>query len=280
MKDGTRIREAARFLFDQHRGQKPFEPVPQPFAPSCIDEAYIVQEELQALLETTCGSIAGLKIGLTTPVMQQMVGVREPISGAIFARTIHHSPAAVRRTEYVHLGIECEIAFQIEKEMLVSKAPHDREAVASAVGAAMAALELVDDRNADYSKLAAHMPSVIADNVWNAGVILGKPITEWHQIDLATVRGTLLINGTAVGEGCGSDVMGHPLEALAWLANHLARRGRSLMRGMIVMTGAIVGLKPVNDGDTIEFSLDGLGAATLMVMKERYTERTFRFEIP
>ena len=75
----------------------------------------------------------------------------------------------------------------------------------------------------------------------------------------------MVINGAVVGEGHGSDVMGHPLEALVWLANMLATRGTSLSQGMIVMTGSIVATKFVNPGDVVTLSVDGLGEVRLSV---------------
>ena len=265
MFDNNRVPEAARFLYEEHQARKPFEPIPRPHTPSSIDEANAVQEGFQQLLAETYGPIAGYKIALTTPVMRQMLGVNEPIAGAILAKTIYHSPTTLRRADYVHLGIECEIAFQLSKELAAVRAPYRRDTVADAVGTVMAAFELIDDRNADYSTLAAQVLSVIADNAWNAGIVLGAPVANWRTVDLAAVRGTMTINGVVVGEGRGSDVMGHPLEALVWLVNMCAQRGKSLSPGNTVMTGSVVALKFVNPGDVVRLSVDGLGEVHLYV---------------
>ena len=96
-------------------------------------------------------------------------------------------------------------------------------------------------------------------------MVLGPQVTAWRNIDLAATRGAMIINGQRAGEGKGGDVMGHPLEALAWLANTLAARGKSLSQGMIVMTGSIVSTKFLNTGDTATVSIDGLGEARLTV---------------
>ena len=127
----------------------------------------------------------------------------------------------------------------------------------------MPAIEVIEDRGAAYSNL--FFPWTIADNVWNAGVILGLPVTDWREIDLVGARGTMTINDEMVGEGRGGDVLGHPLEALAWLANTLAERGKGLTEGMIVMTGNIVSTKFLNPGDTATVSVEGLGTASLQV---------------
>ena len=127
----------------------------------------------------------------------------------------------------------------------------------------MPAFELVDDRGADYSDL--FFLGVVADNAWNAGIVLGPQITAWHHIDRAIARGAMVVNGQQVGEGIGGDVMGHPLEALAWLANTLAARGKTLSQGMIVMTGSIVSTKFLSSGDSAAVSIHGLGEAQLTV---------------
>jgi 2-keto-4-pentenoate hydratase len=266
MPDGDRIQQASRFLWEEHRAHKPFEPMPATLAPRTVDEAYAMQDELHSLMIEVHGPLAGYKIALTTPVMQRMVGFHAPIAGAILARTIHSSPITLRRTDYVRLGVECEIAVQLGRDLPAAQASYRRDQVADAVAAVMPAFELIDDRQADYTQLAAHVLTLIADNAWNAGIVLAAPSRDWHAIDLAAARGVMLINGTVVGEGHGRDVMGHPFEALLWLVNMLAQRGKSLTQGMIVMTGSIVATKFVNPGDTVGLSVDGLGEAQLSVI--------------
>jgi len=135
--------------------------------------------------------------------------------------------------------------------------------VAKVVDAVMPAFELIEDRGADYSDL--FFLGVMADNAWNAGLVLGQPIIEWQDIDLESAAGEMVINGEPVGGGKGGDALGHPLEALAWLANSLAERGQSLKRDMIVMTGSIVSTKFLDQGDEVSFDIDTLGEVWLTV---------------
>jgi 2-keto-4-pentenoate hydratase len=88
---------------------------------------------------------------------------------------------------------------------------------------------------------------------------------EWKDIDLAALRGVASINGAKVGEGLGRDVMGNPLDALVWLANHLAARGLGLWRGDTVITGSLVTSKFPKAGDHIHFDAGALGAVELQV---------------
>jgi 2-keto-4-pentenoate hydratase len=250
---------AARFLAEGHARLAPFEPVPQIFAPRTIQQAFAAQDALQAIMTDTLGPVAGWKIALTTRVMQQMVGWHEPVPGAVFARTVHRSPAQVHAERFTHLGIECELAVRLGADLPAHGAPYDRDAVAAAVAAVMPAFELVDDRRVDYSRFAANILSFVADNAWNAGVVLGAPVTDWHTLDLASLHGVLSVNGEPEGEGHGRDVMGHPLDALTWLANALAARGRGLAAGMLIMTGSIVATRFVAAGDEAAFRLGALG---------------------
>jgi 2-keto-4-pentenoate hydratase len=183
----------------------------------------------------------------------------------MFESTLKRSPARVRAADYVRLIIEFEIAVQIAEDLPAADKPFFRDRVARSVGAVMPALEIADDRNADYKQLARHPLELIADNCWNEGAVLGAPRTDWKAIDLAAVRGVATINGNKVGEGKGADTMGHPLDAVAWLADHLASEGRGLLRGDVVITGSIVTTKAVSPGDLVRFEVDKLGAVELRV---------------
>jgi len=266
MPDEDRIQQAARFLCEEHRARKPFEPLPTSLTPRTVDEAYAMQEWFHTYMGELHGPVAGYKVALTTPVMRQMVGLHEPIAGAILARTIHPSTVSLRQADYGRLGVECEIAVQLGMDLPAAQAPYRLNQVVDAVADVIPAFELVDDRQADYTQLAALVLTLIADNAWNAGIVLGAPYRDWHPVDLAAARGVMIINGEVVGEGRGRDVMGHPFEALLWLANMLAERGKSLTQGMIVMTGSLVATRFVNPGDAVSLAVEGLGEVQLSVL--------------
>ena len=124
----------------------------------------------------------------------------------------------------------------------------------------MAAIEVVDDRYVDYRSL--DTPTLIADDFFNAAWVLGEPVESWREIDLARVSGRMTINGDEVGTGAGGDILGHPLAALAWLANALAARGRSLAAGEFVLLGSVVQTRWVEAGDLVEVEIEGLGQAS------------------
>ncbi|HEV3009514.1 MAG TPA: fumarylacetoacetate hydrolase family protein [Burkholderiales bacterium] len=256
---------AAKQLLESHQRRVRFAPLPPELAPRTESEAYAIQDAFIALRAEKLGAIAGYKIALTSAEMRRFVGVDSPQAGAMFESTLHRSPARVRAADYVRLIVEFEIAVQIAEDLPAADKPFSRARVAQAVGAVMPALELADDRNADYKALAKHPLELIADNCWNEGAVLGAPVEDWKAIDLAAVRGVATINGNKVGEGRGADAMGHPLAAVAWLADHLASIGRGLLRGDVVITGSIVTTKTVTSGDFVRFDVAELGSVELRV---------------
>ena len=102
-------------------------------------------------------------------------------------------------------------------------------------------------------------PTLIADDFFAAGCVLGPSVPRSSVPDLKAVKGRALVNGEEVSQGTGADVLGHPHNALAWLANHLAAEGKSLHAGQLVLTGSLVKTLWLKAGDKVRMELDGLG---------------------
>lgn len=239
--------------------------MPASLVPRGIEEAYAVQDAFVALKALACGPVVGHKIALTTPQMRSLVGMNEPIAGCLHARQVVRGPASVRAADYGRLLVEFEICARIDEDLPPGGAPYLSQQVGAAVGAVMPAFELADDRNADYGTLAARGYELAGDNAWNEGAVLGESAAAWRGIDLADVRGVATINGAAVGVGRGADSMGHPFAVVAWVANHLARRGRGLRQGDIVICGSLVTSKFPRQGDALRFEAGALGSVELTV---------------
>ena len=125
------------------------------------------------------------------------------------------------------------------------------------------AFELIDDRNADYDDLDA--ASIIADRCWCAGAVIGKRVADWRRLDLAAASAVLTWNGETAERATAGASMGHPLEGLAWIANHLAERGRALARGDIAITGSAMKTRFPRPGDAAIYSVEGLGEVRIRV---------------
>ena len=121
----------------------------------------------------------------------------------------------------------------------------------------MAGIEIVDDRDAGAD---ATIGLLVADNAMNYGCVIGQEEVYTPAVDLAAVSGRLTIDGQPAGEGVGENVLGGPLQVLALLGNSLARRGRSLDAGAIVMTGSLAVTVWPQPGETVRWEVDGLEA--------------------
>ena len=258
MNKSDRTGAMARWMWDARQRRETFRNLPDELHPASIAEAYAAQEIYYRLAEPAYGAVAGAKIATTTKVMQRLMGIDHACGGAIFARTIHHSPAKLRAADFINLRIESEIALKLGADLLASRAPWTSAAVAPAVAGAMPAFELIEDRHADYAKSQA--TSLIVENCWNGGVVLGKP-KSIPVAALVGIVGRLTMDGKAVGEGGAED----PCATLAWLANHLAERGRDLKAGMVVITGSLIPTVSIASGQRAVFTVDGLGETVMDV---------------
>jgi len=263
--------DAAQWLMNEHAEGRRFVPLSGVLRPADIGAAYDVQDALVALRMKAWGCrLAGYKIALTTPAMRKFVGYDNSIAGHVLAAHVVPSPATMRVADFGRLGFECELAFLITEDLPPAAEPVDRARVSSVIGAVAPAFELVDDRNADYTAFGKDdgttMLSLAADNAWNRGVVLGEWRIDWQAIDLAAVHGVLQINGEDAGEGWGRDVLGHPLDAMVWIARHLHQRGRTLRKGELVITGSLITSKFPKPGDSVRFSAAGVGEVSMRIV--------------
>ena len=260
----SRVMQAAEALLEQFRGKEKYL-LEDDLLPESIAEAYEIQAAYQGSLSTEYGAVAGYKIAYTTTALQQASGISEPVAGVILAKNVRHSPAVLDAADFLQPGIECEVGVRLGRDLPASGAPYNRDGVSEAVSEVMTAFEVVDNRRTQGQDTQMQLLTTISSNILNAGVVLGQPVSDWRGIHLAGCRGYMEINGELVGEGMGADVMGHPLEPLAWLANALADQGRELKAGMVVITGSIVSPKWLAAGDTALIEIEGLGKAELSV---------------
>lgn len=220
-----------------------------------LSDAYRVQDEYVAAIIGE-NRVAGYKIGLTSKRMQEMCGIDQPICGTIFSNRVHNSGVHLSLSDHGRLGLEFEICVRLGRDLIANGVPFTPESAGSAVDAIAAAIELVDDRHADYGVLDCN--TLVADNSWNAGAVLGPFVTP--PADLGEVEGIAYQDGVEISRGRGSDALGHPFVPLAWLANHLAASGRALRKGDIVMTGSIVTTRFPAGAFNYRFDLAGLGS--------------------
>jgi 2-keto-4-pentenoate hydratase len=250
-------RHAAQIIASARRSLMPLAALPQPVMPMSVEDGYRVQSEVHQLLATELGPLVGYKIGCTSEVMQKYLAIPHPCAGGVHRRGAHQGGVVLNAADFVRVGVECEIAVRLEKDLVAGGAPFTGDSVAASIDCYLPAIEIVDDRYDNWETLGA--PTLIADDFFAAGIVLGRPVGRSAVADLIDVEGRALINGQEMGRGTAADVLGHPHNALAWLANHLASQGTGLRAGEVVMTGSLVKTVWLKAGDQATMEFSGLG---------------------
>lgn len=229
-----------------------------------LDDGYRVQERANCLLEERLGKRVGFKIGGTTESMRRYLRIAEPLGGEVFASDVHENGARLAFADRVRPGIETEIAVRLARPLRARPARYGREEVAEAVDTMMAAIELVDDRYEDFA--AAGGPTLVADNVFNAACILGEELSGWRHLALDRLLARTLIDGSEVARGTSDALMGHPLDALVWLANRRSAQGHGLDAGAFVSLGSITPVQWLAAPGTARIEVEGLGAVEVTLV--------------
>jgi 2-keto-4-pentenoate hydratase len=255
----TTARRAAEALLMEHKHGARFEALHPRHGLATIPDAYDVQDRYVELLRADHGEPIGYKVGLTSAAMQTFCGIDHPIAGVVLRNRLHKSPATVRRGDYGRLGLEFEIAVRIGSD--VPATAQTAAAVGPCIDGVCAAIELVDDRGADYGGL--DVRSLVADNSWNGGIVISSFATSWPALE--SVHGNATQDGSPLGEGYGRDILGHPFNSVAWLNAHLASRGDRLRKGQMVMTGSVMKTVFPTAAAHYRFDLVGLGLVEVSV---------------
>ena len=234
-------------------------PLPEHCRPQTEDDGYSVQEVLHGVFKDDLGGRrVGYKIGCTNPVMQKNLGIDQPCGGSVSNRLVHRNHLETPLTNYVKPGVECEIGVILARDLDPTDAPFDRTNITDMISAVMAAIEIVDNRYEGGPAIG--VPTLIADDFYNAGAVLGEQMTEWQGIDLAALNGRVMVDSVEQDAGKGAAVMGHPLEAVAWFLNMKAARGEILKEGEFILTGTLTMVQWIDEPCTVTIEIDQLGS--------------------
>ena len=259
------IQAVADAIVAQNLARKPYAPLPAGQRSDDLADAYRIQQQVYAKLgeQAGWGPLGGHKIALTSPAIQQLVGLDTPIYGAVFDSQIYSSGHQIRLGDYQRLGLEFEIAVRMAKDTPAQKTPYTAEDMAEYIDAVMPAFELIEDRAADYDQLDAF--SLVADRCWCGGTVVGEPTCDLGNLDLGALPSRAMLNGELLESANTGLAMGHPFNGLAWVANFLADQGRMLRAGELIITGSAVKTYYVSPGDRVQYEVDGLGSVTVEV---------------
>jgi 2-keto-4-pentenoate hydratase len=223
-----------------------------------LDDAYRI---LLALVGRRRGAGArrvGWKIGLTAPAIQQQFGVHEPVFACLLAEGLVHSGHAFRRDALIEPGFENELCIVLGRDL---PAAATRAAVAAAVDRVHPAFEIIETRGEFTRQLAL----ALADNAQQKAFVLGPPVSRDALPELATVTVRVRINGALMATATGGAVLGHPYNAVTWLAGKLAQFGERVRAGDYIMSGSFTRQFPLASGDRIDAAFDGIGTVAASV---------------
>ena len=225
-------------------------------APLSLADAYRIQDELRGALLGKGERLAGWKAGFTGRASQQAFGVDHPVCGFLLASGVLATGTEVPVARFAALMVEVEVAFVMKRDLA---GPGVSPALAlTAVEGALPALELVDGRFSGKPTAA----DVVADGVFANAVVLGQPLTAVAGLDLALEGVVYELDGQVAATNTAAEVMGNPLNSLAWVANHLGKRGLGLRAGDLVMSGSISTLLRPKAGDTVSARFTRLGSVS------------------
>ncbi len=249
---------AAELLLAARRDRTPLVGLPAAVAPGDMAAAYAAQDaHVAGLIAAGGGPPIGYKIGCSNQAVQAMLNLDAPIYGRLLSGAAHSSPAVLRADDFFVRLIEVEFAFTMADDLPAAAAPYDRQGVAAAVGALIPAIEIVDSRYRDWTKAGAL--ALVADNGETGAWVRGRSVADWRGLDLGDHPVSLAVNGNRSREGVGANVLGHPLNALTWIANALCLAGNGLRAGDLVSTGTCTEIYPAEAGDRLTADFGDLG---------------------
>ena len=208
---------------------------------------------------------SGHKIGLTSPAVQQQLGVDQPDSGVLFADMQVATGATVATGTLLQPKVEAEIAFILAEDL---DGDLSESRIRAAAGVAIPAIEIVDSRVQDWS---ISIVDTIADNGSSALFVLGSEVAAVADLDFASRTMRLTRDGGVVSAGRGSELPGQSAQRPAVAGSHRARYGAPLRAGDIVLSGALGPMVPVRPGSTYVAEIGGLGSSSFFRRGGRMT---------
>lgn len=250
--------ELAAALLTARRERRPVEPLSDQHPDLDASDAYAIQRHVvDGLFEELGGHVVGHKLGLTSAPMQELLGVDQPDYGPVLSSMVHADGAELATDTFLQPKAEAEIALVLDAPLAgpdVTTIDAQR-----AIAGAVAAIELVDSRIADWR---ITLVDTIADLASSAAIVLGSRIVPLENLDPRLTGMVVRRDGRTEATGAGAAALGDPVAAVAWLANTLAPLGVTLEPGHVIMTGALHAAFPVARGERIEATFDHLGSVS------------------
>ena len=241
--------------------------------PQTEADGYAIQDAATRAVVASGRPIGGYKVGLVTEQMRIQTGGREtlgvdtPVYGTMLADRIFRNETAIRHADFAQLYIEGEFAVRIGRDVPPRAGGYDRAAIGDFVESCFAAIEIVEFRLPYFDYTPPLAPLMIADNGSNWGSVIGTPVADWQALDIAALGADMRLDGKSVATGAAHQLLGHPFEVLAWMANHMNDRGRSLAAGDVVLLGSVTpSFRNFTAPARIDVEWDALGSVAVHIV--------------
>lgn len=245
-------------LLDMRLTKRVVADLPPDIKPVTLADGYRAQEALVAkLLARLDATAIGYKAAATNVTAQKQMDVDGPFFGTLLSRTSHTSGVMLPAADYTLRIVEAEFGFEIGADVPASPIPHTAESVAPFVAYMIPAIEVVDHRFEDWRKVGA--PALAADNAIHGAWVEGAPVLYRPSFNLSAHPVQVIVNGKPWREGSGANVLGDPLNVVAWLANELPKHGRTLRKGEKISTGTTAEVYFAQPGDRVRADFGVLG---------------------
>lgn len=255
----SKIDHIVEYMLNQHQNREAFKNLPQNLKPSNIDEAYKAQILFQK--KSGRGDLGGFKIALASKIQQELCGIDHPIAGGIFNNEIKSSPTTFQLNKFHGLGLEFEIAITLSHELNSKMGLFDSKNIKKYIKCLSPAFELIIDRGADYSNIDAL--TMITDNAWCSGIVLGKELPDWKNLNLEKLKSKLYWNKEVPQDALINDA--NPLESLSWVANLLISQGRVIPKNSVIITGSVIKTRAPLINDHIIYNVGGLSEVEIRI---------------
>ena len=222
-----------------------------------VAAAYAVQSRIISDRVAAGAAVIGRKIGLTSPAVQQWLGVDTPDFGVLLDDMECTEDQLVPMDRLLQPRAEAEVAFVLSADLV--EGPFTAASVRGAVDHVRAAIEIVDSRVSDWD---IKLGDTVADNASSGLFVLGAGRRSLEDVEPVEVEMTMTCDGEQVSSGTGAACLGDPLNALAWLATAAAEYGEPLRAGQVVLSGALGPVHPVPPGAVVRADITGLGPVT------------------
>ena len=232
--------------------------LPEGLRPANLAEAYAIQSQVVAGLRF--GAPIGYKCACTSPIAQQALAIDRPVFGRLLEVSTSVDGSILDSSKFVHRVIEAEFGFRVGDDVEPIEGGHTAETIADFIDAVIPAIEIVDYR---YESWAVGALQVASDNAIHGWWVPGEPLTDWRHLDLGSAPVTVERNGQVETTGSGANVLGHPLNVMAWLADELPAYGLGLRAGDFVTTGVTTDVFEAGPGDRIVAHFDDIGSVSV-----------------